>query len=33
MLKRQALNQQLAISGKYNPLWHDVDFTNYDTLS
>ena len=19
------------LSGKYNPLWHDVDFTNYDT--
>jgi hypothetical protein len=21
----------LALAGKYNPLWHDVDFYNYDT--
>ena len=20
------------LSGKYNPLWHEVDFTNYNTL-
>lgn len=31
MLERQKMNQQLALAGKYNPLWHDVDFTNYDT--
>lgn len=31
MLARQKANQQLMLSGKYNPLWHDVDFTNYDT--
>lgn len=33
MLKRQEMNMKLAAEGKYNPLWHDVDFTNYDTLS
>lgn len=33
MLARQKANQQLMLSGKYNPLWHDVDFTNYDTAS
>lgn len=21
------------LAGKYNPLWHDVDFTNYDTVN
>lgn len=31
MLERQKINQQLALNGKYNPLWHDVDFYNYDT--
>ena len=31
MLERQKVNQQLALAGKYNPLWHDVDFYNYDT--
>lgn len=31
MLARQKANQQLMLSGKYNPLWHNVDFTNYDT--
>lgn len=31
MLERQKINQQLALAGKYNPLWHDVDFYNYDT--
>ena len=20
------------LEGKYNPLWHDVDFTGYNTL-
>ena len=33
MLKRQEMNMKLAAEGKYNPLWHDVDFTNYNTLS
>lgn len=33
MLKRLEMNMRLAAEGKYNPLWHDVDFTNYDTLS
>lgn len=32
LLQRQKVNQQLMLSGKYNPLWHDVDFTNYNTL-
>lgn len=31
MLERQKVNQQLALAGKYNPLWHDVDFYNYDS--
>lgn len=32
LLTRQKVNQQLMLNGKYNPLWHDVDFGNYDTL-
>lgn len=32
LLQRQKVNQQLMLSGKYNPLWHAVDFTNYNTL-
>lgn len=32
LLQRQKANQQLMLSGKYNPMWHDVDFTNYNTL-
>lgn len=32
LLQRQKVNQQLMLSGKYNPLWHEVDFTNYSTL-
>ena len=32
LLQRQKVNQQLMLAGKYNPLWHDVDFTNYNTL-
>lgn len=32
LLQRQKVNQQLMLSGKYNPLWHDIDFTNYNTL-
>lgn len=30
---RQEMNAKLMLNGKYNPLWHDVDFTNYDTLT
>lgn len=33
LLQRQAVNQKLMLAGKYNPLWHDVDFTNYDTVN
>ena len=32
MLERQKANQTLALNGKYNPLWHDVNFTEYDTM-
>lgn len=32
MLQGQEFRQRLAAAGKYNPLWHDVDFTNYNTL-
>lgn len=32
LLQRQKVNQQLMLSDKYNPMWHDVDFTNYNTL-
>lgn len=32
MLQRQKVNQQLMLAGKYNLLWHYVDFTNYNTL-
>lgn len=28
---RQEINAKLMMEGKYNPLWHDVDFTNYNT--
>lgn len=28
----EKLKQQLMIAGKYNPTWHDIDFSNYDTL-
>ena len=30
--ERQKVNQKLMIEGKYNPLWHDIDFTNYNTV-
>lgn len=33
LLQRQAVNQKLMLAGKYNPLWHYVDFTNYDTVN
>lgn len=32
MLARQKANQELMMKGMYNPLWHDVDFTNYSTV-
>lgn len=32
MLKRQEINQKLMLENRFNPLWHDVDFANYDTL-
>lgn len=32
LLQRQKVNQQLMLSGKYNPMWHYIDFTNYNTL-
>lgn len=31
MLARQKANQELMMRGMYNPLWHDVDYTNYST--
>lgn len=31
MLARQKANQELMIRGLYNPLWHDVNYTNYNT--
>lgn len=33
MLARQKANQELMLKGLFNPLWHDVDFANYDTLN
>lgn len=33
MLLRQKNVQELIKDGKYNPLWHQYDFTNYDTLN
>lgn len=32
MLERQKANQTLALNGKYNSLWHDVNFTDYNTM-
>lgn len=32
MLARQKANWELMLKGLYNPLWHDVDFTNYNTV-
>lgn len=32
LLQRQKINQQLMLSGKYNLMWHYIDFTNYSTL-
>jgi hypothetical protein len=31
--QRQAYNLELAKANRFNGLWHDVDFANYDTLS
>lgn len=31
--ERQKVNQRLMLEGKFNPLWHNVDFTNYNTLN
>lgn len=33
MLQRQKANQELMLRGLYNPLWHDVDYSSYDTSS
>lgn len=33
MLARQKANWELMIRGMYNLLWHDIDFTNYDTVN
>lgn len=32
LLQRLKVNLQLMLSDKYNPTWHYVDFTNYNTL-
>ena len=29
--ERRKVDQQLMLSGKYNPDWHNVDYTGYDT--
>lgn len=31
MLQRQKLEQQLSLAGKFNPLWHGMDYANYST--
>ena len=33
MLKRQEINQRLMLENRFNPLWHDVNFANYDTVN
>ncbi len=33
MLKRQEVNQKLMLENRFNKLWHDVDFANYDTVN
>lgn len=33
MLKRQEVNQKLMLENRFSPLWHDVDFANYDTVN
>ena len=32
MLARQEANRQLMLSGRFNPLLHDIDFASYNTL-
>ena len=32
LLARQEANRQLILHGGYNPLIHDVDYSNYDTM-
>lgn len=32
MLQRQALDQKLVLENRYNPMWHYVDYANYDTV-
>lgn len=32
MLNREEMNRQLAARGVFNPEWHTVDYSNYDTL-
>lgn len=31
LIKRQEINQQLALAGRYNEDWHGIDYANYDT--
>ena len=31
MEQRMKFNQQLAAAGKFNEMWHNVDFANYDS--
>lgn len=33
MLKRQEVNLKLMLENRFNLLWHDVDFANYDTVN
>lgn len=33
LLQRQEANWRLMLAGRYNPLLHDVDYSNYDTLA
>lgn len=31
LLQRQKIDQELMLSGRYNPEWHGMDYTGYDT--
>lgn len=31
--QRMEMNQRLAAAGKFNEIWHGIDFENYDTLN
>lgn len=33
MLQRQKTEQELSVRGLYNPLWHKIDYVNYDTAN